>query len=146
MTDKEKLVELLCRRPDLLQGCDYPIRDCHRCHALADHLISNGVTVNGREIERLKDETANLCIAINTLEEINRDLILRIEESKQKWVGVEEALPEDCTEVLVWARSYVNIGWIDGGVWRGDFVNDYEGDVTHWMPVPEPPAEEVDHE
>lgn len=135
MTDKEKLVELLEERrmqaSEVLGSMNKGFGAWY-----ADHLIANGVTVNGREIQRLKEENANLCIAINTLEEMNRDLILRIEESKQKWVRVEEGLPKK--------QGFYRVCHKSGAVCDRFFYKNcpdlfvkVTGDpVTHWMPIP----------
>ena len=82
----------------------------------------------------------------------------RLERSipvQQAWISVEDRLPEKYEEVLVFAlygRSWrPMIGWL------GDFFEDKEwhvltsqgefcpSDVTHWMPLPEPPKEETGH-
>lgn len=139
MTDKEKLVEIV---QSSVGGCAR-----NWAEVIADGLIANGVTVQGREIQRLKEENNNLCIAINTLEEINRDLTLRIEGSKQKWVSVEERLPEDEGAVLVCGSRK--------GIYTAEFRRNgnyhwfhklnskcHHCDPTHWMPLPDPPKGE----
>ena len=75
---------------------------------IADHLISNGVTV-------------------------------------QEWISVKDRLPESGKEgVLIGLRwGEVDIGWCEDDRWRSEFVNEYEdGEVTHWMPLPNPPKGE----
>ena len=114
---KEKLVALICRMPELLQGCDYPTGECTRCNKLADHLIANGVTI-------------------------------------QKWISVEERLPEYGEKVLVCdtREDYVGVSVLQKGFdfggekdpdywcWMDDCFNLDE--FTHWMPLPEPPKGE----
>lgn len=41
--DREKLLDLICGSPAI--KCENPTGDCKACHALADHLIANGVTI-----------------------------------------------------------------------------------------------------
>lgn len=69
-----------------------------------------------------------------------------IEElSKPKWIPVTERLPESGKESVLIALRWgeVDIGWCEDGRWRSEFVNEYEdGEVTHWMPLPEPPKGE----
>ena len=56
-----------------------------------------------------------------------------------KWIPVEERLPENNTWVLAHSKykghvvDYVDIN----GLWS-------YGNVTHWMPLPEPPKEETE--
>lgn len=59
-----------------------------------------------------------------------------------EWISVEDRLPKGYDDVLIWARNY-------HGFWK--IVIDYylpdaqafnrfrEANVTHWMPLPEPP-------
>ena len=60
-----------------------------------------------------------------------------------EWINVYDRLPDDnAGEVLVYARYYlINIAKHEGdGRWtsRGFAMPD----VTHWMPLPEPPERE----
>lgn len=74
-------------------------------------------------------------------------------ESKPRWISVEEQLPGECIPVLVCfdfkGRKSVDVAelWSDGGF--HNYSDEYltpEGRKhrkgTHWMPLPEPPAEE----
>jgi len=73
------------------------------------------------------------------------------EERKQmqKWISIEEKMPEDRQDVLTYwperrliqLQAYVPDGpagmdWWLGG-WQNLMVED--GNITHWMPLPEPP-------
>ena len=70
----------------------------------------------------------------------------------QEWISVDDRLPESGKESVLIALRWgeVDIGWCEDGRWRSEFVNEYEeGEVTHWMPLPNPPkgvndAESVD--
>ena len=67
------------------------------------------------------------------------------------WINVEDSLPDDDVEVLIYVDGYgqsVGSNYTDesGGTWRiGSsclpWDNDYNLDVlvTHWMALPEPP-------
>ena len=63
----------------------------------------------------------------------------------QEWISVTERLPESGKESVLIALRWgeVDIGWCEDGRWRSEFVNEYEeGEVTHWMPLPNPPKGE----
>ena len=61
------------------------------------------------------------------------------------WISVKERMPEDYVNVLIAmtdvAGTFVAVAWRENNGW-----NDGEGgwpdeNVTHWMPLPEPPEE-----
>ena len=64
------------------------------------------------------------------------------------WISVEDRLPEDETEVIIFVQHKIGwyrvFGWHDEYGWHssaeefGDGESDF---VTHWMPLPEPPEE-----
>lgn len=61
----------------------------------------------------------------------------------QEWNSVEDRLPEDQEEVLVCTRSKNGIRNIDKGYMAIDrFIHRGCAEVTHWMPLPNPPKGE----
>lgn len=73
------------------------------------------------------------------------DYLLDSGVTVQKWISATEMLPESGKEgvliALLWGG--VDIGWCEDGRWYSEFVNEYEdGEVTHWMPLPQPPKGE----
>ena len=120
MTDREKLIKLIQTSPADIMGN-------HGIGNMADHLIANGVTV-------------------------------------QRWTPVTERLPDkdgyylawiagsECCEALGFAKDGREVCAYD---FRYNWENvwyDYDSewgfvsyDVTHWMPLPEPPKEGKDN-
>lgn len=58
------------------------------------------------------------------------------EQEERRWIPVTERLPDVGIEVLIYSE--------DDGVCVDYYVGDSFGyyDVTHWMPLPEPPKED----
>ncbi len=57
-----------------------------------------------------------------------------------RWINVDDRLPDDDDSCLVWNGNhiFVAIYWGDGE-WMFD---SYACEITHWMPLPEPPKDE----
>lgn len=109
---REKLIELITdRENDLIRKIVW-FTDTYRIKEVADHLIANGVTV-------------------------------------QEWISVKDMLPEPFVSVLACIPSEsplptVHESYIaDHGAWVCILTAErYKpGEVTHWMPLPEPPKE-----
>lgn len=81
-----------------------------------------------------KDE---LLCETKVLKKIASELLQR--RQADRWVPVEERLPEDGYYSLVVADGFVTIGKHYSGIstwsWQGYDIPD----VTHWRPLPEPP-------
>ena len=115
---REKLIELLCEviETDGCSGhCNFP--PCYLVKACADNLIASGVTF-------ATDNNVG-----------------------DKWIPVTERLPEKSDYYLAFTDTDV-VGVLPFSVQYGLF-NAYDGngkehyiDVTHWMPLPQPPKGE----
>ena len=114
---REKLIELL-------DGLNLPSECDDELGWMADHLIANGVTI------------------INEHWATEQAYKNGYEDGKPKWIPVSERLPEKFHSVLT-ARKIGDWFSIDmesigaNGKWLGDIFTNNE--VTHWMPLPEPP-------
>ena len=89
-----------------------------------------------------KNDIEAMNIAISALRER--------EERSMSWINVKERLPEDHEEVLVYipGESCIDIAvhrtLLKGYAYWSCSDDAYDNDeVTHWMPVPEPPKEEA---
>ena len=51
-----------------------------------------------------------------------------------RWISVEDRLPEERKIVLVYDGKGAWLSWIYKGEWHDRFCT-----VTHWQPLPEPP-------
>lgn len=60
---------------------------------------------------------------------------------KQEWISVEDRLPVPCTWVLVYIEYYMGVDFITAS---GEWCKHPWQNVTHWMPLPEPPTKEDD--
>ena len=70
--------------------------------------------------------------------------IQQLEAQVPRWIPVEERLPEDDEMYLVYTTENtcaVYRYWGDGE-WETEWGEDASHDITHWMPLPEPPKEE----
>ena len=69
-------------------------------------------------------------------------LVRQLEAQVPKWVDVMDDIPtsEDDVLVLIGGKD-ADVGWFNGydGNWRT--YGCIAGEVTHWMPLPEPPKE-----
>lgn len=70
-------------------------------------------------------------------------------ERVPQWIPVSERLPEEGQEVLAWNNGgQCEKPWqghvlcvYRNGEWRESQESDLYPGITHWMPLPEPPAE-----
>ena len=83
----------------------------------------------------------------NTSGEI-ADYLINNGVTVQEWISVTERLPEETGRYLTANKRWddkidVFDLWFDGGFWYIDDEDDmFDYEVTHWMPLPEPPKGE----
>lgn len=99
--------------------------------------VDNGefTEVNYHGVFDLLREAAD---ALKQLQAENNRLKEKIQQ--MRWIPVEERLPEEKQRVIVRCeRVGTSVGWILWGNWMTD-IGPGAGKVTHWMPLPQPPA------
>lgn len=81
------------------------------------------------------------------LEEVNEACRMGMEAlERSKWIPCSERLPKSYDEVLIW-DSLDNVHYLgfyaNANGWVVDGYEDdrYSFDITHWMPLPEPPED-----
>lgn len=64
-----------------------------------------------------------------------------------EWISVNDGLPEPFISVLCYMPGEqpfptVHEGFVsNNGIWHSNYFNREPGEVTHWMPLPQPPEE-----
>ena len=114
-----------------------------------DELIKRLREHNGWALNETLDQAADAIEELSAIcEEQKAQIITMAAEEKPRWIPVTERLPKEGEFVLVHGNLYPNKH--DGGViavskrmdwnyWQG-FGR--ERNITHWMPLPQPPKEE----
>jgi hypothetical protein len=59
-----------------------------------------------------------------------------------KWISVKDRLPDDNRSVLVFGSSIRSISFYQYGLFYSYLELPESHNVTHWMPLPEPPDNE----
>ncbi len=99
-----------------------------------------------KDICRVKLNCNDVCNPISACDALRyAERAVEAGYSKQsEWVSVEEALPTEWENVLVFEDGGISIAFIDIKSWW-DYESYYKNDTwhqvfpTHWMPLPEPP-------
>ena len=70
------------------------------------------------------------------------------EQGERRWIPVTERLPENGGYVVCiakrnpFSRFMLMVARIEKNGWVNPITEQYISEVTHWMPLPEPPKEE----
>lgn len=97
-----------------------------------------------QEVRNYGDWACRKCLQGYTYEECHQitltDAQLALLRNPPRWIPVEERLPSEHACVLAYhSNARRIIAWHDGNGWQTDADTGGRGDVTHWMPLPEPP-------
>lgn len=68
------------------------------------------------------------------------DAIEAVSELMPQWIPVSERLPDDRVRVLACYDGRVVTAELFEGLWHWIEGKTFTTHVTHWMPLPEPPA------
>lgn len=102
---------------------------------VAQHLIENGVTVSEGALP-VAEEATERSAAVNKIEEKRKpDDFIGNRKPGQEWIPVTERLPDAEDVFLCWSKDLSDMMFC----YTSDFK---QMEVTHWMPLPEPPKEE----
>ena len=130
-----------------LKVCPEDIKDCPECPYELSFTCRDTAMLDALAlIERKEVERDALKRALDEALELNKqqaEIIRRLEAKAPKWISVEERLPEGECLALGWQNEML-IGYVgrSGGGYACESDGEYLIDVTHWMPLPEPPEED----
>ena len=81
------------------------------------------------------------------------DFVINEIPAVNQWIPCRERMPEPLRDVIVCTViKTVTVAWINGNEWyfadtgNGHIEQWSFDDVTHWMPLPEPPESEVQND
>lgn len=122
--------------PELIEGMEVSI-DVSTCDADLGNRYFGTVT------EALELDTAkNGYILLVQDAEPNFDVNGNSPVTPDSWISCSERMPDDGQWCVVNTEyGYYVQCWSEGQGWLGDDISIPECDVTHWMPLPEPPKE-----
>ena len=113
---KEQLVEVLRKNADE-NPCQFACEECNEADCLTPVLRTAA--------DLIEQQAAR---------------IAELEAKVPRWIPVTEKIPPDQEEVLVLTSSKNGVRNVDKGYWAIDhFIHRGRAEVTHWMPLPEPP-------
>ena len=72
------------------------------------------------------------------------EYIRQLEAHMPKWISVDERLPENQFLALAYVHNFYElVHWnAYDEIWEHEFGWFNKGEVSHWMPLPEPPKED----
>ena len=108
---------------------------------MADLIERDAVLREAEKAYNYEDARGKLAFAIHAIKNY---------PAVNRWISCSERLPEPLQNVIVCTDiKTVTVAWINGDCWHfadtGNGRIEFYGfdEVTHWMPLPEPPESEV---
>ena len=108
---------------------------------LIDWLLHSGCDPEACESCEYRENNIFSCLRKDA--GVKADRLIANGVTVQKWIPVSERLPEPLTDVLSY-RGHRNLIQEDCVDEKGRWYSEYKysgANVTHWMPMPEPPKE-----
>lgn len=98
-------------------------------------------------VERQEDDISSDCVESLRMDSL--DIIRRLEAKMPKWISVKDRLPEDVKDKEGYFINYLVYSPEYGSVDIANYIQEADMwvclgvpvNVTHWMPLPEPPEE-----
>ena len=111
------------------------------------HQAADAIEELQKDLERSKDFEA---FWQHEAEEALKKFQVAISD-KPRWIPVAERLPETHGHYFIWVArgkgkliGYDDIGYFGRGKFSWEHISqEWPEEVTHWMPIPEPPKEET---
>lgn len=112
--------------------------------ALREEINSLSITLCGKE---LFGELAKYSVLQKIDEAPTADVTDINDGHKSEWISVDERLPDPGLPILIFTRKnryYVGYYYkaVVDTTYTGFYADSVKRDVTHWMPLPEPPKGE----
>ena len=137
--------ELMDKAADAIEKLEHEIRALVQSTETESKSIALRLRWNEKEKVFEEYKEPFMTVECPTKDDYNRLVELVDLGIYQRWISVKDRLPEDGVRVL----TACDDGLIRLGISKGGFhsvVNREHrfSDVTHWMPLPEPPKERID--
>lgn len=135
-TDYDALIKALrhCAKQSVCNGCPRCGKRIKNCNAELDREAADAIVELSEECRTYKEL---MCNEHNRAAELAR-------EKEHQWIPVTERLPEKYEQVLTYGKY---------GFLVDNYIGEFDGEVlfamathqiTHWMPLPQPPKEETE--
>lgn len=90
------------------------------------------------------DRTEYFCDATDVMDNLLA-YAQHLEAKQPKWISVEERLPEEVCRCLVITKRHEESSMVNTATYNhmGWWTHGNFGEITHWMPMPEPKKEDT---